>query len=363
MQCPKCGHEVEGDFCSYCGGKFKKPKRNFISKLPGFRSGVWWKKIIASIFYFFALLTLIAIFIPGLGVEGLIEDAKEYASEGQYALALSSYRQALEKWESDTSYSVTKDEIEKEVEKLKTAYAEQLVNEANQEFKSGNIDKAEELLTQARNHDPSLQAIAALTKEIDQIRAKEKADILLDEALAAFDKNEIDKAIEKLNSASLLAKDYPRLEEIRNNFSATLRVKANEYINAAEQAFEDWDISTAKVSIYSAENLVPDHEKLEGLKNKLKDAEAVIAEIGPKPKNSAWDAAVAPVVDFLKANLKDPDSVQYAEWSPVTLLTIGGKNYWAVRCKYRAKNSFGGYVLSNQIFYIRNGQVVDYTDF
>jgi len=35
-----------------------------IRKVPGFRSGIWWKKVIASIFYGFALLVLLALVIP-----------------------------------------------------------------------------------------------------------------------------------------------------------------------------------------------------------------------------------------------------------------------------------------------------------
>ncbi len=40
-------------------------KKPFISKIPGFRSGKWWKKIIASIGYFFILLIIIGALLPG----------------------------------------------------------------------------------------------------------------------------------------------------------------------------------------------------------------------------------------------------------------------------------------------------------
>ena len=63
--------------------------------------------------------------------------------------------------------------------------------------------------------------------------------------------------------------------------------------------------------------------------------------------NSAWDGSVRQVERYLKNNLKDPDSLQTIEWSEVQKTTSGG---FMVRCKYRAKNSFGGYVVSNQIF-------------
>ena len=82
-------------------------------------------------------------------------------------------------------------------------------------------------------------------------------------------------------------------------------------------------------------------------------------DAGPKPENSPWDAAVRPVVDFLKVNLKDPRSIEYIEWSPVKLVDVKGTYYWAVRVKYRAKNSFGGYVIEQKLFLIQHGQIVD----
>ena len=63
--------------------------------------------------------------------------------------------------------------------------------------------------------------------------------------------------------------------------------------------------------------------------------------------NSPWDASVYQVERYLKDNLKDPDSYDGMEWSAVTKLDAGG---FMVRHKYRAKNSFGGYIIENQIF-------------
>jgi len=67
------------------------------------------------------------------------------------------------------------------------------------------------------------------------------------------------------------------------------------------------------------------------------------------PKNSAWDASVFQVKRFLKKNLKDPDSYKGIEWSKVVRSDKPGCEF-SVRHKYRAKNSFGGYAISNQIF-------------
>lgn len=77
--------------------------------------------------------------------------------------------------------------------------------------------------------------------------------------------------------------------------------------------------------------------------------------------NSAWDGSVHQVVRWLEKNLRDPSSVEYIEWSPVTKVDSGG---YRVRVKYRAKNGFGGYVVSNQLFALdADGQVVSHTDY
>jgi len=76
--------------------------------------------------------------------------------------------------------------------------------------------------------------------------------------------------------------------------------------------------------------------------------------------NSEWDASVYQVKDWLKQNLKDPKSLEYIEWSKV----INTADNYVVRVKYRAKNSFGGYVVSNQLFTLsKTGTVLNVQDY
>ena len=90
--------------------------------------------------------------------------------------------------------------------------------------------------------------------------------------------------------------------------------------------------------------------------------------LGPKLSevhNSTWDASVTQVVDYLKVNLKDPDSYQSINWSKVQDFGPSHTTLhrYLVRHKYRAKNSFGGYVISNQLFYLDdNGAVINTKD-
>lgn len=78
-------------------------------------------------------------------------------------------------------------------------------------------------------------------------------------------------------------------------------------------------------------------------------------------ENSAWDGSVRQVKAWLKNNLKDPGSTEYIEWSPVSKTDDGG---FMVRVKYRSKNSFGGYVVANQVFFLDSrGNVTNYIDY
>lgn len=75
--------------------------------------------------------------------------------------------------------------------------------------------------------------------------------------------------------------------------------------------------------------------------------------------NSAWDGSVYQVKNYLRNILKDPDSFEAIEWSPVQNTDTG----YMVRCKYRAKNSYGGYVIENKIFILNKpGNVISVID-
>ena len=62
--------------------------------------------------------------------------------------------------------------------------------------------------------------------------------------------------------------------------------------------------------------------------------------------NSSYDSSVDQVRRWLKSNARDPDSLQFIEWSPVQKVESG----FVVRVKYRAKNGFGGYAVENKLF-------------
>jgi hypothetical protein len=84
-------------------------------------------------------------------------------------------------------------------------------------------------------------------------------------------------------------------------------------------------------------------------------------EAGPKPVNGAWNGSVWEVDQELRRRLKDPDSLLYIDWYEPRLVALGGTiKAWAVRVTYRARNSFGGYMVETRNALVRNGIVVEF---
>lgn len=74
-------------------------------------------------------------------------------------------------------------------------------------------------------------------------------------------------------------------------------------------------------------------------------------------ENSQWDRSVSQVKQWLNENTRDPESLQFIEWSPV--MKTG--NGYTVRVKFRTKNGFGGYDEPEQRFFTLDqaGNVID----
>lgn len=97
----------------------------------------------------------------------------------------------------------------------------------------------------------------------------------------------------------------------------------------------------------------------EALHKQQLQAERDDAARGPAPKvigDTVW------CVDrFLKRNLNDYDSAEYLSWSAPTKMTYRGQPYWGVSLRLRAKNAFGGKIIKDALFFVRNEQVVEYS--
>lgn len=78
-------------------------------------------------------------------------------------------------------------------------------------------------------------------------------------------------------------------------------------------------------------------------------------------KNSQYDSSVHQVESYLGRTLLDPDSFEPISWSKVQEMKNSNDGYkYVVRLKYRAKNSFNGYVIESKLFYLdEKGTVVN----
>lgn len=85
-----------------------------------------------------------------------------------------------------------------------------------------------------------------------------------------------------------------------------------------------------------------------------------LKDAGPKPEVTQ-DALPDTIKNGIREKLKDPDSVEFIEWTLPELrqTTSGGKQlaWWAVRVTVRAKNSYGGYVVEKWSVSVKNGRV------
>lgn len=157
--------------------------------------------------------------------------------------------------------------------------------------------------------------------------------------------------------ASATATPKPTFTELQQNGETLLALQKEEYL---QDDLKQFDVVIQPLREIPKE--AKEYRQAQALIKRLIDKGArITAEIlvlGPKPKNSEWDGRVDPVVDYLQNNLNDYDSSEFVEWSPVTKLEVKGEPFWVVRLKLRAKNAFGGYVLKNTFYFIRQNKVV-----
>lgn len=86
-------------------------------------------------------------------------------------------------------------------------------------------------------------------------------------------------------------------------------------------------------------------EKLAKIEKDKKDKEN--AEQKAKEQFSAWDWSHKKLTNIVKNNLKDPDSYKHIETTYSVVKNLDDSYYVVVFMKYRAKNSFWGYVIWN----------------
>jgi len=149
----------------------------------------------------------------------------------------------------------------------------------------------------------------------------------------------------------------PAFVELQQQGEALLELKKDEYVRDDLKEFD-----AVMQPLREIPKEAKEYRQAQALNKKLIDKSARIGAellvLGPKPKSSEWDGRVDAVVKYLRRNLNDYDSSEFVEWSPVTKLEVKGEPFWVVRLKLRAKNAFGGYILKDTYYFIRQNEVV-----
>ena len=306
---------------------------------------------------------LIGVLAPGQGVEDYVKSARENIEENNYSEAIESYNNALEDWGSEEDYEFDKTVIERELEEAEENHLNVLISEIEESLTEKNLETAETKLEEAQNISPEDEKVVSLENELVLLMNKQEADNYLDQAEEYIADGEYEKATEEINNAAEVVDEYDRVVEVRNTAREEFENIVDIKLDNAEEELDEWNLDKAEEHIASAGSLLPDSERVKGVRENLKEKENIISDIGEKPENSSWDGSVRPVKEYLKERLRDPDSVEYMEWSPVHLAYLNGEPVWRVRGKYRAKNAFGGYVIEEKLFYMRHSQVVAFEDF
>jgi hypothetical protein len=239
----------------------------------------------------------------------------------------------------------------------------------------GCLEKREKEVQLEKEQAAATELATKRKAELEKAEAKEKADFEKNieqhyqKLVSFYEKKSISEGLKEVALFRKYDKsDYKDLPEISKRLT----------IMDLEQKVKDIPVSEAwkNLTIYnSLAKLDPENKRYkqkvafyqtkvdlleEEEERKRKEYQASLARFGKKPTNSSWDGSVRCVETYMKEAAKDPDSLEFEKWGRVAYNSTDG---WIVWCKYRAKNSFGGYVRERKWFVIRHNMVVDVKPF
>lgn len=196
--------------------------------------------------------------------------------------------------------------------------------------------------------DPNTETdtISSITFIFDELKFKPDSKVreLLDSINKLFD-NTWQISEFQLDTESKVLSHFYRYW-IKGNIVAKFNVDYGVILLEYYNAPKSYDCE--KEHFYS--NIYSYYKISEQVKQELKEKENK-----PKIENSPWDGSVYQVKNYLNKTLKDPKSYEGIEWGNVS----EKDGYYFVNHKYRAKNSFGGYVIETYTFQLdENGSVI-----
>jgi hypothetical protein len=80
------------------------------------------------------------------------------------------------------------------------------------------------------------------------------------------------------------------------------------------------------------------------------------ALVGSKPQQFP-NGKVPIVMSWFQENLHNPYSLRIVRWSQLEKTIIGGQPYWVVSVRFRSRNAFNAYVLSDYKFFIQRNKI------
>ncbi len=170
--------------------------------------------------------------------------------------------------------------------------------------------------------------------------------------LIKLNSNDIDNIISYYKNKIEDETDYICSSEIDLSFTTHVWEKENMILELLCPTESDYPLIIKCMNNPAWASVVDNNESSSSYSTPISSPSVVI-------KNNKWNGGVKQVEDYLEQTLRDPDSYESIEWSEVKQKDDG----YYVRHKYRAKNGFGGYVVTNQLFHLDfSGNVVDVKD-
>lgn len=131
---------------------------------------------------------------------------------------------------------------------------------------------------------------------------------------------------------------------IRNNIVVEFKVSTNKTVTLTYH-------NASKSYLLEPKSFYSDIDSYYNIRNEVRKKNSVNSVV----ENSPWDGSVYQVKKYLNKTLKDPRSYESIEWGKV----IMENGHYYVAHKYRAKNSFGGYVIETCLFELdKKGNVI-----
>jgi hypothetical protein len=219
------------------------------------------------------------------------------------------------------------------------ALIQRLINKSDEHFKQGVLNLKDRKQEQAR--DEFDQAVDVIYESGFDVRQYARLQSYFSQLIERIYRLEAPEA---------------NTQQIAQNLPASYGLDGTEKLELRDQGYEPGNLEEiAKLELTQEEQKVTVEQTRQLTPVKIRAQE--IALLGKQPRQLP-NGTVPVVVQYLEDNLHDPYTMKLLKWSKVEKASRNGEPYWYVQLRYRAKNTYGAYVLTLGGYYIRNNKVV-----